>query len=301
MLLPSKSARSSRPRRAPFALLRQLGIALPLMLISLALLAFAFVRVLGVARPDVPGAEVPLSVLLDAAARDRIDSVTMLDYDGRISWELGGDAVWSAYPRSDAATEAILTALGRGGAEVIVDQQNGKRQAVFLAQFVLPLLLLANLFGLLFVAGKSGGARDLKIFSRMLGKKGKKRQSGVTFADVAGAGSSVLELREIVDYLADPTQFAAVGAVPPKGVLLVGPPGCGKTLLARAVAGEADAAFYSISGSEFVASLVGGGAARGRDLFRQAHANAPASVFIDELDAAGRRRGAGVGGGHDER
>jgi cell division protease FtsH len=122
-----------------------------------------------------------------------------------------------------------------------------------------------------------------------------------TFADVAGAGEAVAELREIRDYLADPSKYLVVGAAAPKGVLLVGPPGTGKTLLAKAVAGEADAAFFSLSGSEFVESLVGVGAARVRDLFRKARRAAPAIIFIDELDAAGRKRGAGIGQGNDER
>ena len=118
---------------------------------------------------------------------------------------------------------------------------------------------------------------------------------------MAGAGEAVAELREIRDYLADPTKYTNVGAAAPKGVLLVGPPGTGKTLLAKAVAGEADAAFFSLSGSEFVESLVGVGAARVRDLFRKARKAAPAIIFIDELDAAGRKRGAGIGQGNDER
>ncbi|MDQ6928855.1 MAG: ATP-dependent zinc metalloprotease FtsH, partial [Actinomycetota bacterium] len=121
------------------------------------------------------------------------------------------------------------------------------------------------------------------------------------FSDVAAAEEAIVELSEVRDYLADPAAFQRMGALPPKGVLLVGPPGCGKTLLARAVAGEADANFFSISGSEFVESLVGVGAARVRDLFSQARAQRPAIIFIDELDAVGRQRGAGLGGGHDER
>ena len=123
----------------------------------------------------------------------------------------------------------------------------------------------------------------------------------MTFDDVAGAGEAIVELREIRDFLADPTKYLELGAAPPKGVLLVGPPGTGKTLLARATAGEADAAFFSVSGAEFVESLVGVGAARVRDLFAKARKMAPAIIFIDELDAAGRKRGAGIGQGNDER
>src|SRR5262249_52297197 len=122
-----------------------------------------------------------------------------------------------------------------------------------------------------------------------------------TFADVAGAPEALIELREICDYLEAPEKYAHLGARAPKGVILTGPPGTGKTLLARAVAGEANANFFSLSGSEFVESLVGVGAARVRDLFRQARREAPAIIFIAELDAVGRQRGSGMGQGHDER
>jgi cell division protease FtsH len=151
--------------------------------------------------------------------------------------------------------------------------------------------------------GQDTAAGGFAAFSK-LGARGKKKKRGrtpITFADVAGAGEAVAELREIRDYLADPTRYAHLGAQAPKGVLLVGPPGTGKTLIARATSGEAEAAFFSLSGSEFVESLVGVGAARVRDLFQRARKAAPAIVFIDELDAAGRRRGAGIGQGNDER
>src|ERR1700743_1490294 len=137
------------------------------------------------------------------------------------------------------------------------------------------------------------------------GGKGKRRKKGqkapVTFDSVAGAGEALAELKEIRDFLEDPTKCQAMGAAAPTGVLRVGPPGTGKTLLARATAGEADATFFSASGAEFVESLVGVGAARIRDLFAHARQQARAIIFIDELDAAGRKRGAGVGQGNDER
>jgi cell division protease FtsH len=271
------------------------------MIASLLALTAVFVLTLRSARPESPGLEVPLTELLASAATGAVGDATMLDVDARVVFERNGVRHWAAYPKSDVATQSLLETLRAGGTRVLVDQQVGKRQALFLAQFVLPLLLLANLFGLLFVVGRSGGARDLLLFSRLFAKRTSSDDATVTFADVAGAGEAVAELRELVAYLRNPERFAAFGALPPKGVLLVGPPGCGKTLLARAVASEADAPFYANSGSEFVESLVGVGAARVRDLFRQALTTAPAIVFIDELDAVGRRRGAGVGGGHDER
>jgi cell division protease FtsH len=138
-------------------------------------------------------------------------------------------------------------------------------------------------------------------FSKWTGKGKKPGEGEFTFNDVAGAPEALIELREVCDYLENPARYARLGARAPKGVMLIGPPGTGKTLLARAVAGEAQANFFSLSGSEFVESLVGVGAARVRDLFRQAREDAPAIIFIDELDAVGRQRGAGMGQGNDER
>jgi cell division protease FtsH len=162
-----------------------------------------------------------------------------------------------------------------------------------------PLILVGFLL-LLFMGNAQGGNRVFQ-FGRSKAKLTNKETPTNTFADVAGADEAVQELREIKDFLADPKKYQDMGAKIPKGVLLYGPPGTGKTLLARAVAGEANAPFYSISGSDFVEMFVGVGAARVRDLFAQAKANAPAIIFIDEIDAVGRQRGAGLGGGHDER
>src|ERR1700691_6785551 len=173
-----------------------------------------------------------------------------------------------------------------------------------LVQFLIPIVLLVCLFALLTRCGADGGAGGIAGFSKFTGKgkrKGKGTLHQITFADVAGAGEAVAELREIRDYLADPSKYLAVGAAAPKGGLLVGPPGTSKTLRAKAVAGEADASFFSLSGSDFVESLVGVGAARVRDLFAKARKTAPAIILIDEFDAAGRKRGAGIGQGNDER
>jgi cell division protease FtsH len=197
----------------------------------------------------------------------------------------------------------LFSALVASGTSVSIDQQSGKPARQIVVQFLIPILLLVCLFALFTRAGQGEAGGGIAAFSRFAGGGRKRRgQKGrITFADVAGAGEAVAELREIRDYLADPSRYLAIGAAAPKGVLLVGPPGTGKTLLAKAVAGEADAAFFSLSGSEFVESLVGVGAARVRDLFRKARKAAPAIIFIDELDAAGRKRGAGIGQGNDER
>jgi cell division protease FtsH len=146
-----------------------------------------------------------------------------------------------------------------------------------------------------------GGGRGVMAFGKSKAKVVSKDTPKTTFADVAGADEAVEELQEIKDFLQNPVKFQAVGAKIPKGVLLFGPPGTGKTLLARAVAGEAGVPFFSISGSDFVEMFVGVGASRVRDLFEQAKQNAPAIIFVDEIDAVGRHRGAGMGGGHDER
>jgi cell division protease FtsH len=213
--------------------------------------------------------------------------------------------LWAAYPASGAQTQQLLRELSVSGATVTVDQQSGKPTEAIIVQFLIPILLLVCLFSLFMRLGGDGGAAGgIAGFSQFTGKgrkKGKGSTEKTTFADVAGAGEALAELREIRDYLADPSKYLVVGAAAPKGVLLVGPPGTGKTLLAKAVAGEADAAFFSLSGSDFVESLVGVGAARVRDLFRKARKAAPAIIFIDELDAAGRKRGAGIGQGNDER
>src|SRR5450631_4067480 len=165
---------------------------------------------------------------------------------------------------------------------------------------IIPLIIILGLFWFLMSQMQGGGSKVMQ-FGKSKAKLANKDTPKVTFADVAGVDEAVEELLEIKEFLAEPAKFLAVGAKIPKGVLLYGPPGTGKTLLARAVAGEAGVPFYSISGSDFVEMFVGVGASRVRDLFEQAKTNAPAIVFVDEIDAVGRHRGAGLGGGHDER
>jgi len=166
---------------------------------------------------------------------------------------------------------------------------------------VLPFALIILLFVFLMNQVQGGGGRGVMQFAKSRAKLITKDMPKTTFSDVAGCDEAIEELGEIKEFLQEPAKFQAVGAKIPKGVLLYGPPGTGKTLLARAVAGEAGVPFYSISGSDFVEMFVGVGASRVRDLFEQAKENAPAIVFIDEIDAVGRHRGAGMGGGHDER
>jgi cell division protease FtsH len=169
-----------------------------------------------------------------------------------------------------------------------------------LLTILLPLLLIGVFFWIM-LSGMQGGGGKVMQFGKSKAKLVSKESPKVTFADVAGSDEAIEELEEIKDFLKEPAKFQAVGARIPKGVLLYGPPGTGKTLLARAVAGEAGVPFYSISGSDFVEMFVGVGASRVRDLFQQAKENSPAIIFVDEIDAVGRHRGAGMGGGHDER
>jgi cell division protease FtsH len=166
---------------------------------------------------------------------------------------------------------------------------------------ILPIVLLGALFYFLFFRAARGAGTQAFNFSKSRARLTLDKRPDVTFADVAGTDEAKEEVQEVVEFLKSPQKFQALGGRIPRGVLLVGPPGTGKTLLAKAIAGEARVPFYSISGSEFVEMFVGVGAARVRDLFDQAKRNAPCLIFIDEIDAVGRHRGAGLGGGHDER
>jgi cell division protease FtsH len=276
-----------------------------LLIVASLVLAVLFFSLLGDIKPSSRGDRVPLSEVTELSKEKQITTATLLDHDARVVVDTkGGELLYAAYPQSDAETSSLVAQLTKGGAVVEIDQQADKPAKQIVVQFLIPILLLVCLFVLFTRLGQDGGAGAFAGFSKFTGK-GRKRGADApgrtTFDDVAGAGEAVAELREIRDYLADPTKYAAVGARAPKGVLLVGPPGTGKTLLAKATAGEAHAAFFSLSGSDFVESLVGVGAARVRDLFAKARKMAPALVFIDELDAAGRKRGAGVGQGNDER
>ncbi len=309
-------------------------IALFLVIASVGLL-IAFFSLLGAIGPSSHGSQLPISRVLSLADHGQIATATLLDHDNRVevavrmpaaeganpqtaAAQTGGTNVagksnlsgaaaleyWAAYPSSGVQTQQLLQALEHSGAIITVDQQSGKAPRAILVQFLIPIVLLVCLFAFFMRLSADGGAGGIAGFSEFTGKgkrKGKGSVHRTTFADVAGAGDSVAELREIRDYLADPSRYLNVGAAAPKGILLVGPPGTGKTLLAKAVAGEADASFFSLSGSDFVESLVGVGAARVRDLFRKARKAAPAIIFIDEFDAAGRKRGAGIGQGNDER
>jgi cell division protease FtsH len=298
---------AARLRRggARAALLLALGVLLLTLLFS----------ALAVYRPPGSGDLLPITEVQRMGSAGLLLSATVLEEDGyvvgtactkpptRTGCHASTTSFRAAYDRS-SGTQALVDDLGRSVA-VSIDSQPGKAGLRFLIQFVLPLLILADLFGLIFLSRAGGGGiSDIVGFGGIGARRRREllAGTGVTFRDVAGADEAVAELREVRDYLRDPSRYVHMNALPPKGVLLLGPPGCGKTLLARAVAGESNVPFFSVSGAEFVESLVGVGAARVRDLFRQAQQLAPSIVFIDEIDAAARRRQAGGGtGGTDER
>ena len=252
--------------------------------------------------------EVPTSQMESYIAKGEVKDITFIDGDQQIQATLdkgtreSGDKVMSSYIIGQAPR--LLTAVDKQVAAGTIEESNSENPQPSLLggllSFLLPLLLIVFLF-LFLMNNMQGGGRGVMQFGKSKAKLITKDMPKSTFADVAGCNEAIEELGEIKEFLQEPAKFQAVGAKIPKGVLLYGPPGTGKTLLARAVAGEAGVPFYSISGSDFVEMFVGVGASRVRDLFEQAKENAPAIVFIDEIDAVGRHRGAGMGGGHDER
>jgi len=238
-----------------------------------------------------------LSRLQGLAADGKVESAEIIG-EGKVRGELTDGTRYEAKFPSEYADELTTLLLD---ADVDVDSKDAG-QNIWLTLLInfLPIVLLFG--GFLFIINSmQGGGSKVMQFGRAKPKVMNKDEPKVTFADVAGADEAVAELVEIKEFLESPTKFHAIGAKIPKGVLLFGPPGTGKTLLARAVAGEAGVPFFSISGSDFVEMFVGVGASRVRDLFAQAKANPPAIIFMDEIDAVGRHRGAGMGGGHDER
>ena len=241
---------------------------------------------------------------LELLENNQARSVTIIDGEQRVDMELrsafeeSGNQVQFYYvaPRG----EEIVEAVNNSDVAEFTDEVPQTNWFVSLLGLVLPFVIIGLIFWFLLSSMQGGGSRIMQ-FGKSRAKLVSKETPTVTFEDVAGADEAIEELHEIKEFLKDSEKFQKVGARIPKGVLLYGPPGTGKTLLARAVAGEANVPFYSISGSDFVEMFVGVGASRVRDLFTQAKENAPAIIFVDEIDAVGRHRGAGMGGGHDER
>ncbi len=252
-----------------------------------------------VAQSDDPPRKISLVEFRDALDKGEVEKVELLDRSSQIKGEFkSGTKFKLTYPTlyGDELTDLVLDS--DDPPRLKVNAQAEPFWKTLVLNF-LPFLLLIGVF--LFAMNTMQGGGKVSQFGKARPRRVNKDLPQVTFADVAGADEAVEELREIEQFLENPAKFQALGAKIPKGVLLFGPPGTGKTLLARAVAGEAGVPFFSISGSDFVEMFVGVGASRVRDLFDQAKTAAPAIIFVDEIDAVGRQRGAGLGGGHDER
>ena len=249
--------------------------------------------------------QIETSQALDAISQSQVESAEVVDKDQKIRLILksgssikGANKVEASYVARQEPTiiDALTSNPPSKGWNVRVPSQSLLVSFLF---SIIPFLLIGFLF--FWMMSQAQGGNKVFQFGRSRAKLQSNDVPKTTFKDVAGADEAIAELEEIKDFLANPDKYGVLGAKIPKGVLLFGPPGTGKTLLARAVAGEAGVPFYSISGSDFVEMFVGVGAARVRDLFSQAKENAPAIVFVDEIDAVGRQRGTGMGGGHDER
>ena len=240
---------------------------------------------------------VELPVFISYAKEGQIDTIRQ-DGDTLIGIKDDKQAYTTAFQGS---TLELSNYLKEAGVEVPIDvKPSSTNWGVIGLQVILPMVLVGVLFYFFFRSAR-GASMQAFNFSKSRARLSSPANPRVTFADVAGIEEAKEEVQEVVEFLKSPEKFHALGARIPRGVLLVGPPGTGKTLLAKAIAGEAKAPFYSISGSEFVEMFVGVGAARVRDLFEQAKRTTPSLIFVDEIDAVGRHRGAGLGGGHDER
>ncbi|HEY9855815.1 MAG TPA: ATP-dependent zinc metalloprotease FtsH, partial [Stenomitos sp.] len=267
--------------------------------ILLVLVAIAFITSLW-NKPPSKIDEVPYSAFLSQVEKGEIKRVTISKSTGIILAEpkTGDRHEKSVAPENDPR---LFTALDKSGVEYEIKAPDQSSWWVSLLSTILvPVLIIVGLWIFMLRQAQSGSNQAMS-FGKSRAKMMVENKPRVTFADVAGIDEAKAELQEIVDFLKSPEKFQALGARIPKGVLLVGSPGTGKTLLAKAIAGEAGVPFFSISGSDFVEMFVGVGASRVRDLFEQAKKHSPCIVFVDEIDAVGRQRGAGLGGGHDER
>ncbi|WP_066081637.1 ATP-dependent zinc metalloprotease FtsH [Pseudoclavibacter albus] len=274
----------------------------PLVIVALAVL------VIGIGFSLVNGSgvrEVTTQEGVTLLMQHKVEKVKIVDGENRVDMKLTeadplyGEHVQFTFvnARASEVVRAVSESQPAGG----YDDEIPSGGWIFSAISLLVPLLLIGFFAWMMLSSGPGGGRGVMQFGKSRAKLVSKESPKVTFEDVAGADEALEELQEIKEFLKEPAKFQAVGARIPKGVLLYGPPGTGKTLLARAVAGEAGVPFFSISGSDFVEMFVGVGASRVRDLFEQAKQNAPAIIFVDEIDAVGRHRGVGVGGGNDER
>jgi len=249
-------------------------------------------------RKPAAASETPqFSELYQKVTTDQVEKATITQGTGDITGTYkNGNAFNSIVPPTyDKFTELMI----EHGVSVKVEKDTGSLWGNFLSGLI-PIALVVGFWFFMIRQMQSGGNKAMS-FGKSRARLHTSQQKKVTFKDVAGVEEAKEELQEIIEFLREPQKFQKLGGRIPKGVLLVGSPGTGKTLLARAIAGEANVPFFSISGSDFVEMFVGVGASRVRDLFEQGKKNAPCIIFIDEIDAVGRHRGAGLGGGHDER
>lgn len=254
--------------------------------------------------------ELKYSEFVELVEDDKIKEVKIVpnayvtDVEGKYTTKVDGknkeQSFTTTIPKTDMETDSLIASLKDQGVTTTLINANERHVFLDIVMQIIPyVLLLGGMFFLIRMMSNGGGNAKAFEFGNSRAKLEKNQKT--RFSDVAGADEEKEELQELVQFLKNPKKFAAMGARIPKGVLLVGPPGTGKTLLARAVSGEASVPFFSISGSEFVEMFVGVGAGRVRDMFKKAKQNAPCIIFIDEIDAVGRQRGTGMGGGHDER
>jgi cell division protease FtsH len=268
------------------------------------LFAIVILVVIDVVSNNSDSTQIDTSKMISTIRDGGVKEVTLVDGDQRIEATMDDGTKYTSQwiaAQGPTLAKTVQRAVDDGKIEKSYNAEVPKPSLLwsFLGT-IFPILLIVLFFLFMMNSLQGGGGRVMQ-FAKSKAKIVSKDTPKTTFADVAGVDEAIEELHEIKEFLQQPAKFQAVGAKIPKGVLLYGPPGTGKTLLARAVAGEANVPFYSISGSDFVEMFVGVGASRVRDLFEQAKENAPAIVFIDEIDAVGRHRGAGMGGGHDER
>ena len=240
--------------------------------------------------------ELSYTGFIQQVQQKKVESVTITNDHG-IKGKLKNGTEFNSYAPTD---ETLIKTLQDNGVEITAAPPEQPAWWMSLLGSAIPIIILVVLFFFIMQQTQGGGGRVMN-FGKSRAKLMGEGNVNVSFKDVAGAEEAKQELEEVVEFLKDPGKFTTIGAKIPKGVLLAGPPGTGKTLLAKAVAGEAGVPFFTISGSDFVEMFVGVGASRVRDLFTQAKKNAPCIIFIDEIDAVGRQRGAGLGGGHDER
>ncbi len=266
---------------------------LPTLLFTL----FMFALLSGIGnRVTTDAPEIPYSVFLDEVELGQVSEVVISD--SRVQGVRNDGSAFSSYAPNDPGLVADLLKHG------VVINARPPQQPSAVSRILVSLLPIALLIGFWFWMLRRqgmGGPGGIGSFGKCRARQASAEEVNVTLADVAGVDEAKEEVGELVNFLRDPGRFTRVGGKIPRGVLMVGPPGTGKTLLARAIAGEAGVPFFSMSGSDFVEMFVGVGASRVRDLFEQAKKHAPCIIFIDEIDAVGRRRGAGLGGGHDER